>query len=346
MTLWTRVRDGVLARVREGGRQVALALAEALRDRVAAGRVVLVVGSWRQAFEALGVPAPRCAKTAIRALTLLAELAGGAVQRLGARGHRWVVSSAGALQLDLDLERDGKPESGPDGTQPASQPASPAPRTPARSLALDRSQRSLAAAELADRVTATGALERGEAFAVTLTVAEGVDAAAVAEAFGRELAAAGGGAVLVPEVAEHLHHHGVAIGTAEQVDAALRACGAGHSMVTPISDLRRWTGYVCKRWTGEELASGVLAEDGMRDGGRGEASGAGDRGEGAAADVERPAPRSDGGHGQREDHERGGAGRATGRRALGEGTARARAASWTKRVLGAAWRWVMGRARR
>lgn len=48
MTLWTAVRDAVLARVREAGRSTARLLVEALRARVAAGRVVLVVGSWRQ----------------------------------------------------------------------------------------------------------------------------------------------------------------------------------------------------------------------------------------------------------------------------------------------------------
>lgn len=343
MTLWARVRDGVLARVREGGRQVALALAEALRDRVAAGRVVVVVGSWRQVFGALGVPWP-CAKTAIRALSLLAELAGGAVQRLGARGHSWVVSSAGALQLDLDLARDGKSESDPGGPRPAPQPAPPATRTPARSLALDRARSSLVAAELAARVEATGALERGEAVAVTITAPPGGDVIEIGRKFCEALAAAGGGAVLVPEASGHLHLHGVGAGTATAIEAALAACGAGHTKVSQLAKPRRWAGYCCKGWTGEELASGVLAGGGSDDrrGANGEAE---DRGGGAAGDVEHPAGGSRRGYELGADHERSGARRTVGGRALDEGAARVGAASLTRRALGAAWGWLKGRVR-
>lgn len=338
--LWTRIRDGVLARVREGGRQVALAIVEALRDRAEAGRVFVVVGSWRQVFGALGLPWP-CAKSAIRALALVAQLAGGAVRRLdasgrpSATGHTWQVATVDP-QLDLDLERDRKPESGPEGPVPAPQPAAPATRTPARTLALDLAQRTLVAAELAARVTATGALQRGEAWAVTLTVAEGGDAAAVAVEFGRELAAAGGGAVLVPEVAAQLHAHGVAVGTAEQVDAALRACGAGHSVVSPIGDLRRWAGYCVKRWNGEELTSGVLEGSGD-EGGSGDGSGGA---EGAGGDR---ASRGAGGAGGA-THEQGlgggGAGERPARGALG-----GRVREGLRRAVLSAWRWMTGTGR-
>jgi hypothetical protein len=365
--LWARVRDGVLARAHQLGRQVALRVVDAMRRALADGRRLHVVGSWPQVFAALGFDPERlpCGKAARAALALLAELAPGSVVRV--TSHAWrVVSDAvdRATETQLDLAwggpagPDGKAEFSPERPSLAAQrPAKPV-RVPSRARALDLERlwgpqpAAATARAAAARVDELGAVEAGEAFTVTLTAKPGADAAAVAEAFAVELARAGGGCWLVPERradGTHLHFHGLAVGTAEQVRAAVEASGAGSSTVDSIRPgrwglrrMRFFAGYATKGDNeGETIASGVLAEgcgddadgvdeSGDRDGGEGAA------GAGGAQDA--PDPRRAGGaaHG-----ERGQSCGGPGRHAVGAAGGRVRRG--LRRAAGLAWGWLRRR---
>lgn len=366
MTIWTRVRDGVLARTHELGRQVALALVDGLRRAVASDRRVFVLGRWPEVFAALGVPAPRSGKAARAALAKLEELAGGFVVRV--TSHFWRVASHAADLMrteQLELVWDGpagptgkgerEPET-PTTAAPPAPPASPSPRAPARSLDLERAFGRLpadAAARLvAAKVDELGAVERGKAWSVTITAAPGADVRLVAEAFGAALSGEGRGCWLVPEYSpkhDLLHWHGIAIGTEQQLQVAGAWCGAGETCVSQIRDLRRlryWASY-SRKGPAEDvdtIASGLLA-DGSEDDAQGEGDGdlelrGGEGGNaGGAGSSHARAPQAQGAEevgGQAEP-------RAVPRGVVGAAAEGLRAAG---RAARRAWRWLKGRVTR
>jgi len=282
VTIWTRVRDGVLARTHELGRQVALALVDGLRRAVASDRRVFVLGRWPEVFAALGIEAPRSGKAARAALAKLAELADGFVVRVSS--HYWRVASHAADLLraeQLELLWDGpdgptgKGEREPETPTAVASPAPPAsssPRAGARSLDLERAFGRLpadAAARLvAAKVDELGAVERGRAWSVTLTARPGTDVRLVAQAFAAALSGEGRGCWLVPEYSpqhDMLHWHGIAIGSEQQLQVAGAWSGAGETCVSQIRDLRRlryWASY-SRKGPAEDvdtIASGSLAE--------------------------------------------------------------------------------------
>lgn len=276
MTLWARVRDEVLRRTHQLGRQVALELVSALQRVLANEGRVFVLGPWRQVWGALGLPAPS-GKAARAALKMLAAATTAVVH---VTSHTWRVVSHAAdvataeqLELLLDDDPNGKGESGPMLEQQlaAKPPAPSAPRTLARSTALEAAwgpgPRSVAAQVLAARVDELGAVEAGRAWAVTLTAPDGADVEAAARAFASRLVD-GSGAALTPERSPsgRVHFHGLAIGTEAEVAAALLWSGAGSTDVSEIRGLRRlryWAGYALKG-PAEDLdpiTTGVLAAE-------------------------------------------------------------------------------------
>jgi hypothetical protein len=272
VTLWARVRDEVLRRTHHLGRQVALGLVGAMQATLARDGRVFVLGNWRRVFAALGLREP-CAKAGLAALRLLAA-ATTAVVRV--TSHTWRVVSHAAdaataeqLELALGTGTDGKAESEPKHERVTPAPPRRDPRTLARSLALEGAfgprPRSVAARVLAARVEEATAV--GKAWAVTLTTAIDDLAEGAARAFASRLADPSG-AAMIPERSPsgRVHFHGVAIGTAAEVAAALVQSGAGSTEITEIKDLRRlryWAGYV---WKGpaedlDPITSGVLAAE-------------------------------------------------------------------------------------
>ena len=164
-------------------------------------------------------------KAARAALKMLAEVTSAVVQ---VTCHTWrVVSKAVDLpdeeQLELAFDSKGKGESPPEPAQPA-RPARPrTPRARARASVLERvwgrepvelAGRRLARAVEQLGAVELGAVELGTARLVTLTVPDGVDATATAEAFAALARAAGAAVELVAERAPatgHLHYHGIAV---------------------------------------------------------------------------------------------------------------------------------------
>lgn len=308
MSAWGRVRDRVLARTHQLGRQVALVLLDGLRRAVASDRPVVVVGRWPKIWAALQLEPPRSGKAARAALSMLVELGGGLVERLTSHYWRLTTHAADRLraeQLDLVYGTDGpdaKGESSPGEGEPAPPTADDRPRTRACSPELERAfgrvPRDAAARLVAARVDELGAVERGEAWSVTITAGPAGDAQRAAEAFAAALASGGAGCWLVPELGlegERLHHHGLAVGSEAQLRAA-GAWGGPETCVRRIRDLRRLrycAAYSTKGPVGDAIASGELA-------GRSEGDGI-DEGAGAGGIRERrhggnePPPASDAG---------------------------------------------------
>ena len=270
MSLWANVRDELRRGEWAGrlGRRIALGLVEAMRRAMADGQRVFVLGSWPQVFRALGLPQPS-GKAARAALKMLAEVTSAVVQ---VTCHTWrVVSKAVDLpdeeQLDLAFDSKGKGESPPEPAQPA-RPARPrTPRARARASVLERvwgrEPADQAARRLARAVEQFDAVELGEAWSVTLTVPDGADATATAEAFAERVRAAGAAVELVAERAREtgrLHYHGIAVVPDEALDPdALdggemlatwaHEAGAGSTDIHSIRDIHRlrcWAGYCWK----------------------------------------------------------------------------------------------------
>ena len=271
MSLWANVRDELRRRAWAGrlGRQIALRLIEAMRSALAGGRRVFVLGAWPQVFQALGLPQPS-GKAARAALQLLAEVVPGAVVRV--TSQTWRVVSHGfdcvaGEQLELAFGSKGKGESAPEPAQSA-RPARPrTPRARARSSELERrwgrEPADLAARRLARAVEHLDAVELGTAWSVTLTVPDGADATAVAEAFAERLRAAGEAVELVAERAPEtgrLHYHGIAVVgpysaarpwacAAARLRDEARRVGTGSTIIGSIRDIKRlrcWASYSWK----------------------------------------------------------------------------------------------------
>ncbi|MEM9462109.1 MAG: hypothetical protein AAGF11_48585 [Myxococcota bacterium] len=272
MSLWASVRDELRRSEWAGrlGRQIALGLVEAMRSALAGGRRVFICGAWPRVFHTLGLPRP-CGKAARAALQLLAEVLPGAVVRV--TSQTWRVVSHGFDRVvgeQLELAYSASKKKGESAQEPA-QPARPArPRTPrarARASELERhwgrEPAVQAARQLARAVEQLGAVESGTAWTVTLTVPDGADATATAEAFAERVQAAGAAVELVAERAlktGRLHYHGIAVVPDEVLDPDVldgggvlatwaHAAGVGSTDIHSIRDIHRlrcWASYCWK----------------------------------------------------------------------------------------------------
>lgn len=124
-----------------------------------------------------------------------------------------------------------------------------------------------------EQIDACGVLSRGRLFGITLTVAEGVDIEAVAQAFADRFAGVCSGAWLVPETspAGRRHVHGLVVSLGPRaITATWQRCGGGipdAQCVDPIAaddtaHRHRTIAYALKRRDhepGEVAAAGLLA---------------------------------------------------------------------------------------